>query len=294
MFNFMKFMPSEYVLQYKKGIIVNEGTGISFLCFAPTTSIVVVPIVSSDVPFIFEEVTNDFQTVTLQGQLTYRIVDYKKIAQILDYTYNIKTKKYANDNSQKIAQRLINISKVLTKKHIEHTSLKEAITSSENLAKNIIAELRINEEIISLGIEVMGFSILAILPNKDPSRALEAQAREQILKKADEALYERRTSSIEQERRIKEIILNTEIALEMKKTQLIELSASNAKAQADAKAYELTAMMKSFEGIDSDVMSSLANMGMQPDKLIAMAFQELAQKADQISQLNLTPELLQD
>lgn len=113
----------------------------------------------------------------------------------MNYTYDIKGKRYVSDNSQKIAQRLINISKVLTKKHIEHTSIQDAIKSSETLAQNIIGELRENDEIKSLGIEVMGFSVLAILPNKETARALEAQAREEILRKADEALYERRNAS---------------------------------------------------------------------------------------------------
>ncbi len=332
MFNvkFIKFMPNEYVLRYKKGKIVQEGAGISFFYYVPVTSIVVVPIESSDVPFMFEEVTNDYQTVTVQGQLTYRITDYKKIVQTLNYTFNIKAKKYISDNSQKIAQRLVNISKVLTKKHIGHTPIKEAIKASEDLAKGIIAELRENEEIKSLGLEIMGFSILAIMPNKETARALEAQAREEILKKADEALYERRNASIEQECKVKENELNTEIAienkkkqiketqleasrlvmqkenqikneslgfeteLEEKKKQLIELTVANAKAQSDAKAYELTAMMKSFAGIDANVMKSLANMGMKPDKLIAIAFQELAEKADKIGQLNISPDLLQE
>lgn len=331
MFNvkFIKFMPSDYVLRYKKGKIIQEGVGISFFYYAPNTSVVVVPIASSDTPFMFEEVTNDYQTVTVQGQLTYRITDYKKISQSLNYTFDIKAKRYIIDNSQKISQRLINISKVLTKKHIEHMSIKDAIKASEDLAQNIIVELRENEEIKSLGIEVMGFSILAVLPNKETSRALEAQAREEILKKADEALYERRNASIEQERKVKENELNTEIAienkkkqiketqleaerlvmqkqnqiqdeklgfetdLEEKKKQLIELSVANAKSQADAKAYELSAMMKAFSGIDSNVMQSLANMGMKPDKLIALAFQELAEKADKIGQLNVSPDLLQ-
>lgn len=327
--NFIKFMPSEYVLRYKKGKIVQEGAGISFYYYTPNTSIVVVPISSSDTPFMFEEVTSDYQTVTVQGQLTYRITDYKKIALSLNYTFDIKTKRYIFDNSQKISQRLINISKVLTKKHIEHMSIKDAIKTSEDLAQNIIVELRKNEEIKSLGIEVMGFSILAVLPNKETSRALEAQAREEILKNADEALYERRNASIEQERKVKENELNTEIAienkkkqiketqleaerlvmqkenqiqdeklgfetdLEEKKKQLIELSVANAKSQADAKAYELSVMMKAFSGIDPNVMQSLATMGMKPDKLIALAFQELAEKADKIGQLNISPDLLQ-
>lgn len=79
-------------------------------------------------------------------------------------------------------------------------------------------------EMEKLGIEVMGLSILAILPNKETMRALEAQAREEILRNADHALYERRNASIEQERRVKENELNTEIAVETKKGRSVKLN----------------------------------------------------------------------
>ncbi len=329
-FRFIKFQPSEYVLKYRNGKIVKEGAGISFYYYAPTTSIVVVPVGSVDAPFIFEEVTSDFQTVTVQGQITFRIVDQKKISGLHNYTLDMKGKGYASDDPQKLPQRVINIVRVLTKKTLEGLQLKDAIKSSEVLAKGILKEIRENEEINLIGIEILGLSILAILPNKETSRALEAQAREQILKKADEAIYERRNASIEQERRVKENEFNTEVAIENKKKQvreaqieaeravqqkqnqlkeeqmnfdttleekrkdLIDLTVLNSKAEADAKAYELSAVMKAMEGIDPNVIQSLASIGMQPNKLIAIAFQELAEKAGQIGQLNISPDLLQE
>lgn len=328
-FRFIKFQPSEYILKYKNGKIVKEGAGISFYYYAPTTSIVAVPIGSVDESFIFEEVTSDFQTVTVQGQITFRIVDQKKVAGLLNYTLDMKGKGYASDDPQLLPKRVINIVRVLTKKSLEGLQLKDAIKASENLAKGILNYIRENEEINRLGIEILGLSILAILPNKETSRALEAQAREQILKKADEAIYERRNASIEQERRVKENEFNTEIAIENKKRQvretkleaeravqqkqnqlkeeqlqfettleekrkdLIDLTVENTKAQADAKAYELSAVMKALEGIDPNVIQSLASIDMQPNKLIALAFQELATNASQIGQLNISPDLLQ-
>jgi len=326
---FIKFQPSDYVLKYKNGKIVKEGIGISFNYFAPTTSIVVVPVGSVDVPFIFEEVTSDFQNVTVQGQITFRIIDRKKIASLLNYTLDIRGKGYASDDPKKLQQRVINIVRVLTKKTLEGLHLKDAIKSSELLAGDILNDIRSNSEIGAIGIEILGLSILAILPTKETSRALEAQAREEILKSADDAIYERRNASIEQERRIKENEFNTEIAIETKKKQVretqieaersiqqkqnqlldeqlnfettmeekkkafIELSIQNSKANADAKAYELNAVMKALEGTDPVVIQSLASIGMQPNQLIAKAFQDLAGNAQKVGQLNISPDLLQ-
>ena len=295
MFNFksIKFLPSEYVFKYKNGKIVKEGKGLSFIYYVPNTSVVVIPTSSADVPFIFQEITNDYQTVSVQGQITYKIADYKRVSEILDYTYDMKKKKYVTEDYKKIPQRLVNITKVLTKKSIENMPLKEAIKSSESLANLIRETLIDSKEVLNLGIEIIGFSILAISPNKETARALEATAREEILKKADEAIYERRNSSIEQERIVKENELNTEIAIEEKRKEFIKLSVENAKEESDSKAYQFAAMMKVFNEMDPNVIQALATINMEPEKLIAGAFQQLANKADKIGELNISPDLLQ-
>ena len=46
--------------------------------------IVLVPLSSVDVPFVFNEVSSDFQEVTIQGQLTYRVADPKQLARLLE------------------------------------------------------------------------------------------------------------------------------------------------------------------------------------------------------------------
>jgi hypothetical protein len=329
---FVKFQPGEYVLKYKNGKVVKEGAGISFYYYAPTTSIVMVPIASSDCPFMFEEVTADFQTVSIQGQVTYRIIDRKNITGLLNFTLAIKNgyKSYVSDDPQKLSMRISNLVRVMAKKHLENLKLSDAVRSSEALANKILENLRGNEEIRLLGIEIMGLTVLAVQPNKETSRALEAETREKILKMSDNAVYERRNASIEQERGVKENEYNTEIAIEKKRRQvretqlnaeqaemkkqnelkneqldaeinleekrknLIALATENSKAEADAKAYELKAMMNALSGVDTDVIRALAAIGMQPQVLIANAFQNLAGNAEKIGHLNITPDLLSE
>ena len=83
---FIKVQPTTYLLQYRGGKIVREGLGLSFFYYAPTTSLVAVPVASADVPFIFQETTADFQAVTIQGQVTYRVGEPKRLAALLNYT----------------------------------------------------------------------------------------------------------------------------------------------------------------------------------------------------------------
>ena len=82
---FIKVQPTTYLLQYRRGQVVREGVGLAFFYYAPTTSLLSVPVASTDVPFIFQEVTADFQTVTIQGQVTYRVADAKRLAGLMNF-----------------------------------------------------------------------------------------------------------------------------------------------------------------------------------------------------------------
>lgn len=348
---YIKFLPSEYVLRYRKGKIVSEGVGLSFFFLESTTSACKIPTSNTDADFIFEETTSDFQIVTVQGQLTYRIVDFQKIAGAMDFTVNLKTKKFNNDPMAKLSKRIINISEVLVKSHIGSVTLTDAIKSSRMLAQEVLTEMQENEEIKNLGIMVSGFSILKISANQETGRALEATTREEILKQADDALYERRNASIEQERRVKENELSTEVSveekkkkireteietkkmllekeselkryeiekkaererieieaqitreqirieseleLEKKRKELTELKLENAKKEAEAEAFRIAAIMEAYNKMNPDVLVALATMSMEPERVIAQAFEKLAVNSEKIGQLNITPDLLE-
>ena len=199
---FIKVPPTTYVLQYRKGQIVREGVGLSFFYYSPLISLVAVPIGSTDVPFIFEDVTSDYQTVTLQGQITYRVNDPKKLAGLLNYTLAADAQNYTSEDPRKLPQRIINLVHVLARGELETLALREALRASETIAATVRSNLEIANDLTSLGLEVLGLSLLAIKPTPETARALEAETRERLLKEADEAVYARRNSAVEQERAI--------------------------------------------------------------------------------------------
>ena len=327
---FIKVEPTDFILQFKRGKVVREGVGLSFIYFAPTTSLVRIPVGSVDVPFIFDEVTADFQTVSIQGQLTYRVAEPKKLSNLMNYTLATNGREYASDDPNKLPQRLVNHTQVLTRASLKSLRLKEALGQSDSLVATLHDGLQSAESISSLGIDVLGLSILAIKPTPETSRALEAEAREQVLREADQAIYIRRNAAVEQERGIKENELNTEIAVENKKRQikeaqmdaeksvqqkkrelreaemaakialeeknkvLVALATVNAREEADSKAYAVTAMMKALAGTDPRTLQALTSIGMEPGQLVALAFKELAENSEKIGQLNMSPDLLRE
>src|SRR5882757_3580612 len=219
---FIKVQPTTYLLEYRGGKIVREGVGLSFFYYAPTTSLVAVPVASTDTPFIFQETTADFQNVTIQGQVTYRISDPKRLAALLNYTLEKDGDTYVSEDPEKLPERVIHVINVLARAELQKLPLREAVRASDALVRAVKERLVASEEITALGLEVLGLSILAIKPTPETARALEAESREKLFRDADEAIYARRNSAVEQERAIKENELNTEIAVENKKRQIRE------------------------------------------------------------------------
>lgn len=328
-FRFIKVEPTDFILQFKRGRVVRQGAGQSFFYYAPTSSLVRVPVGSVDVPFIFEEVTADFQKVTVQGQLSYRVADPLKLAQLMNFTLAPNGREYSSEDPKKLPQRLINHAQVLTSSSLRAMALRDALGGADRLVVSVREGLREAGAISSLGIEVLGLAILAIRPTPETARALEAEAREAILRGADEAVFLRRNSAVEQERAIKENELNTEIAVESKKRQiketqmeaeksvqqkkrelreaematrialeqqnreLLSLSTSNARDEADAKAYAISATMRAIGETDPKILMALTSARLDAAQLVALSFKELAENASKIGELNISSELLQ-
>jgi hypothetical protein len=307
---FVKSQPTTYLLQYRNGKIVREGTGLSVFYYAPTSSLVAIPVASKDQGFIFEQVTADFQTVTVQGQVAYRVAEPRKLAAMLNFALRSDARGYASDDPEKLVERVVHAVELLSRQIVKDLSLREVLRATGGISARVMAGMQTHPEVVSLGVEVLGVAILAIKPTPETARALEAEAREAILRSADDAVYQRRNAAVENERSIRKSELETEsmvqkrkhelrheemqanVALEEKRKEFVSRNAENTRTLAQAEADRLTAVMKALEKADPRVVQALAAAGMQPNQLIAQAFGGIAERAERIGQLNVSPELL--
>ncbi|REE25876.1 SPFH domain/Band 7 family protein [Winogradskyella pacifica] len=326
--NYIKFDSMNYVIHYQNGKIKKEGRGLSFFYFSPNASIVSIPVQSNDFQFVFNETTKDYQEVTIQGQVTYKIVQPKQLAETLDFTVNSK-KQYLKSDYEKIQQRIINEAQTASASIIQKLSLKEALRQLEGIENEIFTSVQDSKAVKMLGLEILSVNVLGVSPNPEMARALEAQTRESLQKEADQAVYERRNFAVEQERIIKESELNTEIAVEEKQKQIVEkkmetdvvkqeneqklnemnmtssialeeqkkalidIQVTNEKKEADVKEYVLNANLKPYKELDWKTLMAISNNGNDPSNNIALAFRELAENADKIGNLNISPDLLE-
>ena len=219
--NYIKFDSMTYVLHFANGNVKREGRGLSFFYYAPTSSIIAIPLGSRDIQFIFNESTRDFQTVTIQGQITYAIGNARQLSEMLDFTLDEGGIPNVT-NFEKLNQRLNNEAQTAASSYIQSLGLKETLRSARAISDRIEDGLKNSDAVRLLGVSILSVDVLAVRSTPEMAKALETEMRESLQKEADQAIYERRNFAVEQERRIKESELNTEIAVEEKKKQINE------------------------------------------------------------------------
>lgn len=354
MIKHINFTANQYVIVTGgNGKVKKEGYGLGFFYNNATTSIKVIPSTAFDTSYIFNDITtNDFQNITVQGDISYAITDFKMASEKTDFSYTIQ-QEYAerlSEAQEKMSKRVNGIVKAEIAQFMASKDIRTAIQSQNELAGILNDSLKNNTYVKEFGLQIINISVLGISPLPKTREALEAATREEILKQQDSAIYSRRNFAIEQERAIKENELRTEITIAEKEREKKEkaidaqmsLQKKNAEANmkklndehefmmrdvethmvsdqamheknmalrkaeqeeqnienetqrtiADTKAYESEVLLKVFERIDKDVLTALLLSGMDSGKMIAKAFGDLANGAEKIGNLNISPELL--
>ncbi len=324
---FYKADSSTFVIKSAGGKVHRKGKGLSFFYNLATTSIVSVPINVQEAPFIFGLQTSDYQEVRIQGQVSYRIDNPEKVVDVLNFNLTRNGQGYTSEDPLKLSDRVVRAAQTMIQGQVEEVSLRESLLLTQPLVKIIKEQLGNETAIGSLGIVVVDASISSITPSPETVRALEAETRETILKEADDAIYLRRKAAVEQERTIKEAELETELSVQQKeqeieesrianeravlrgeseteqeriqaqidaearRKELVILNAENSKQNANAEAYAIESRMTAFKALPVENLKAMVLANMQPEQLMAMAFESLAQNAGKIGELNITPDL---
>ncbi len=329
--SYYKADASTYVIRSVQGDIRASGKGLSFFYNQRTNSIAAIPINAQDAPFIFNLQTGDFQEISVQGQVTFRITEPLKTAEIFNFTIeNAPGKRkgaYVSEDPLNLNERVVRTAQRVVQDHVEGRALREALT----LTNAITLALRegLTDALPALGLSVLEVNVAKIAPTPETARALEAQTREAILQDADDATYSRRKSAVEQERTIKEAELDTDRSVQEKQQEiearrienerdifrsqlqtdkerlqaqieaeeerraLVETRVGNLNQEADADAYAIRTKMEAVQALPVEHLKAMAQAQMQPDQLMALAMESFAQNAHKIGELNLAPELLQ-
>ncbi len=279
MLNYFKGMPNIYTICFRDGEVRRHGAGINFWYSPLTTSVSAVSIASQESHFVFTETTADFQEVTIQGAFTYRIDTPVDIASRLDFTISPKTGQYRSEDPVRLEERVMNNVQAVARAEISQLRLEEALQTVGSFADRILRRVSGSSDLATLGVVVEGLHFASVRTTPEMQKALEADLREALNKRADLAIYDRRKAAVEEERKIRESEMKTDVELENQRKALVDTQARNRLklAEAEAKAEEL-------------VLSPYGEL--PPQALVGLALKEWAGKSGAIGNLTITPDLL--
>lgn len=302
-----------HVEQVRNGKTIRGGVGVSFW-FRPLSAVLnEVPIDDRELPLLFHARTSDFQDVTVQATVTYRITDPKTVAGRVDFSIDPENGKWRGTPLDQVAGILAETAQQYAIDMLAGGDLTFAMAGGVGPVREVIANgLARDERLAETGIAVVGVRVVAVRPEPEMEKALRTPTREQVQQEADKATFERRAVAVERERAIGENELQTQIELAKREEQLVAQRGANARreaeeaaaagsiaAEAEAKRTvtlaearaEGTRLAGAAKG-DAEAARVAAYRDAPEAVMLGLAVQELAANLPKIETLVISPDLL--
>ncbi len=227
-FKHLRSEPSFHVLRHRKGKLTGSGRGLSFWFRAMNTSVPELPVDDRDLTFLFHGRARDYQEVTVQGTLTWRVADPELLARRIDFTLDLRTGVYLRQPLDQIAVLLTGIAQQAALRHLAERALRDLLEDGPGpLQEQLAREVTGAGILAEMGIQVLTAQVGDISPTAEMEGALQTPMREKIQEAADKARFERRAQAVEEERAIGENELQSRIELARKEENLIEQQGQN-------------------------------------------------------------------
>ena len=323
-FHHVRVDASSFVLHYRGTQLRHSGRGLAFWFRPLKDNVAEVPADDRELALIAHGRSSDFQEVTVQGLITYRVLDPAKLAERVDFTVDPKTGVFLRQPLEKIAQILSQLAQQHAADFIAQTPIRQILAGSQAHIRQLVEQGLANDaELKATGLGILGVRIASVKPCPDLEKALEAPMREKIKQEADEAAFGRRAMAVEKERAIQENELQSRIELAKREELLIgqqgqnerckaqeqaeaqhialvaEVRALTLKAEADAKSERVrneveAEGIRAVEGakVEAERQRLEAQAALPPRIMLGLALKELAGKLQRIDHLNLGSELL--
>jgi regulator of protease activity HflC (stomatin/prohibitin superfamily) len=311
--NHLRSDPTAFVLQLRAGRVKRSGAGVSFWFRPSTAALAEVPMDDREQALMFQARTSDFQLVSVQATVTYRVSDPVVAATRIDFGIDPRTGQWNARPLERLGGLLTELAQQPALEYLAGLPLADALGHGIGPVRQRVAEqLADDQRLVERGLSVTDVRIVAIRAEADLERALQTPTREQVQQEADRATFERRAVAVENERAIAENELQNQIALARREEELVSQRGLNerkrASEQAEADKIATTAQAER-QGLlakaDADRTRELgeadaaaetakfaAHRDIAQDKLLAIALRELAGNVPPLTHLTVTPELI--
>ncbi len=315
-FLFIRHLRSEassHVLHYTKGRPVHTGPGVSFWFLALSASISELPMDDRDLSILFHGRSRDFQDVTIQAVVTWRVTDPVVLSQRIDFSIDLDSGAWVGQPLEQLTQLLTQLAQQSAWEYLARTPLEEILLEGlDTIRDRIRAGLVDDPSVRAMGIEIVSVRLASVRPVSDVEKALQTPTREAIQQESDRAMFERRALAVERERAIAENELQNQIELAKREETLIQQRGVNDKrrvrqeaesAQIAADAQAARAAVEHGSQADGIRIVEEARVQAESNRidiyrdlpssvLVGLAARDLADNLPPIEHLVVSPELL--
>lgn len=312
-FRHLRGSSTAHVEQIRNGRSVRAGVGASFW-FRPLSAVLnEVPVDDRELPLLFHARTSDFQDVTVQATVTYRVTDPSTAAGRIDFSIDPDHGRWRSTPLDQLAALLTESAQQYAIDLLTTADLTTAMAAGVEPIRTVIADgLRSDERLAQTGISVVGVRVVALRPEPEVEKALRTPTREQVQQEADRATFERRAVAVERERAIGENELQTQIELARREEQLVSQRGANARREAEeasaagaiaAEAEARRTVTLAEARAEDTRLAGAATAGAEAARveayrdvpesvLLALAVKELAANLPDVDTLVLSPDLV--
>lgn len=305
--------PTLHVLKYRGGVPKKSGRGLAFWFFPMSTAIAEVPMDDRELVLMFKAPSSDYQDVTIQGVISFRVMNPDNLAQRVDFTVDLTSGVYAKQPIEKMTLMITQLAQQHAMGYVTGQPVRKILVDGYERIRDLVRQgLDTDAGLSDMGIQIVSVRVASIKPSSELEKALEMPMREKIQQEADEAGFTRRALAVEKERAIQENELQNQIELAKREKQLIDERGDNdlrrAQREADSKRVEADASaqrtrVQATAQADNLRMVEQARVEAERSRMdvyrnlpqsvmMGLAAREFAGKLERIEHLNVTPELL--
>lgn len=311
--NHLRADTTMYVEHLRNGRVKHGGPGLAFWFRPGTAAVAEVPLADRDQALLFHARTLDFQDVTVQATVNYRVVDPALAATRIDFGISPETGQWNATPLETLGALLTELALQPALEQVAGMAMADALARGIGPVRDRVAEALADDvRLAERGLAVTDVRVVAIRTDPELERALQTETRERVQQEADRATFERRALAVESERAIAENELANQIELARREEDLVtqrgqnerqraiekaaagriatEATAEQRRLLADATA-DTTRLVGQAEA-DAEAAKLAAYRDLEHATLLGLAFKELAGNLPNITNLTVTPDLL--
>ncbi len=305
--------PTMYIRHLRNGDLAHEGAGISFWFRPRTAALSQVPLDDREQALLFHARTADFQDVTVQATVNYRIVDPALATTRVDFGVDPDTGAWNGVPLETLGGLLTELAQQPAVERLALMTMREALAAGLGPVRAVIAEALADDvRLAERGMAVTDVRVVVIRTDPEVERAMQTETRERVQQDADRATFERRALAVERERAIAENELQNQIELARREEDLVGQRGQNDRrraseqAAADAISTEAAAARRTLTAesqaeatrvmgaakAEAETARYAAYRDVDAAVMLALAAQDLAKNLPDIDSLTITPDLL--